>query len=146
MVVVTTLTFLGLRKVVKQEFVSGILLLPSITPFSCPGGSVSFSFPCFHRFFTGPHKQSQNYSLPSCLDIVQIPPRTLKLPLHVSYPMGLLPVFHTVPRSWTTATGQKMCCDILYIFISRPCDIYITTFVHFTEMKFLPSFLTETSV
>ena len=60
-------------------------------------------------------------------------------------PVGLLFIFHTVPRSWATAGGQKLGCYALYISTPRPHDINISTFIDFTEMKFLPSFLTDTS-
>lgn len=70
----------------KQEFVSSAPLPSGTIPSSsCPRGSVSLSFPCFHHAGIGTRMQLQNYSLPSSSDMVWWygSPRTLKCALQI---------------------------------------------------------------
>ena len=133
MAVVTTLIPLDLR---KQEFVPCILLLPSIIPLSCPSGSVSFSFLCFQCYFTGPQKQSYYHLV---LILSRSPQEHRNFPCKFLILLGLLPVFHVVPHSWTPVTGQKICCDILCIFISRSHDTYIFACIHAKTFQSCPT-------
>ena len=133
MTVVTTLIPLDLR---KQEFVPYILLLPSIIPLSCPGGSVSFSLLCFQCYFTGLQKQSYYHLV---LILSRSPQEHRNFPCKFLILVGLLPVLPTVPHSWTPVIGQKICCDSLCIFISRPCDTYITVCIHAKTLQSCPT-------